>query len=227
MATLLSKVTKSKAKKQSTSFDLDNILNKLPTPAVTFTGGAIAEDPPDEDFENKYVDKQYPNSSGTLVDLSGYVEISKSELKSSKGIYIRYLNQNDILMAGGYIIGVEQDDSSDFNVKISGYGKTRRFWTVKLSKMRKIFKLVKSKTQTQKEPETNGGADVQPTHEDKLMSQIGDKLLFTDESKIITLESQIADLKKDNEKIALDVKKLFVLIKRLYTMLGPQQKPAL
>jgi hypothetical protein len=150
-----------------------------------------------------------------------YLEISKNTwMDLPLNTYVRYIDENGVLKTGGRITA--KIDNTYFTItKTSLYTRTQE-WTVDIHKIKRLFKFVDDK---KKKTTVEGGAgdkEVQKTNDDNIseqyqdtlqptmqqpsrqqtfMSQLGDKLLFDDNSiladRIDKLEREVSQNTKD------------------------------
>lgn len=220
----------SKKHKTSSNFNLDDIISKLPDegakkPGISFGGQAT--------------------TPGELS--SSYVEVKKSDVTSlPKETYVRYADASGVLKpGGGKIKSIEHTPDGDVMVKIGKYNvSTKKYfmWSFKLSEVSKVYRFVPPATSTTKQnagvsssssnnsftpgaynsnssmPSVSPGQPIPPsTEEDRIINQLGDKMLF-DDAEMLTQRLNMVEASV--QKLEEDLKKIFILVKRIYRGMG-------
>lgn len=157
-------------------------------------------EPTDQAEQNKILANRY-----TEITPSGWMDLPL-------GTYIRYIDENNALKAGGRITAKINDTYLTIT-KASIYHQAK-IWTIDIKKIKRLFKF-----SNEKPANHTGGAEEeesqqlqqlqqqtyhdsiqeQPTTKQLFMSQLGDKLLFDDNS---VLADRITSLEKHIEKIS-------------------------
>lgn len=201
-------------------FDLDTVLSNLPVPKQTnFT-----------DLSQQSKSKKHSANSNKLS--SNYVEIKKSNLNSIPiGTYLRYFDADGNLKpGGGKLKSLGQNAEGESIITFGNFNaSTKKYyvWNVKLTDVSKIYKYVKEAGQNSAkgEPGQSQPSQSQPsqfqqqfkpiqTEEEKIISQLGDKMLFNDTD---SLKQKIDSLEIEIQRISTDLKKIFILVQRLHT----------
>ncbi len=202
-------------------FNLDAIIRALPENIEP----EIIDNEPKQAPESKATKKK-TSAKNTAYELSDrYVEIPKSALPDLPvDTYIKYRDSDGNLKPmGGKYKELYTSSSGEQIIRLVRYNKYTKksfVWTVKIPKISKIYKYVddpssaKPKSYIDEPRETEPRKDEPQTEEDKILNQLGNKMLFNDndmlKQKIDTLEAEVA-------KLAADQKKMFTVIKRMYT----------
>ncbi len=208
----------SKKKSANQLFDLDAIIDQLPTA----TGVNL--------------NARKPNKSGGATKATAklsknYVEVNKSKLgELPTDTYLRYIDmEGNLKPGGGKFKSIGQNDEGEPILHLSNFNlSTKKYylWNVKLSEISKIYRYVKdgdsrelpatqnTTTPAPNKPDvSNLQDDKPPTEEDKILLQLGDKMLFSDNE---LLKQKVDAMDVDLQRIDADLKKIFTLVKRLY-----------
>ena len=205
---------KSKAKVNESVFDLDVIINGLPKAGVFGGAPSVKKSAPVVNGQTKPIDETY-----TEFDVS---EITSIPLNT----YIRFNDlEGNLKPGGGNIKGFTLADN-DLIVTIGSRNpSTNKYYTrsVKTSELSKVFAknlgksgtkpIIKQVNKPVNKPAILDTSDVPETHEEQILSQLGNKLLFDDAEM---LRQKIDNLDAEVKRIDVDLKKIFVLVKRLY-----------
>ena len=157
--------------------------------------------------------------------------------------YIRYIDNNGITKpGGGKFQAIGQNNIGEPAINLARYDAlSKRFftWSVKLSEISKIYKYIKTKPTEVNSSNSNAPTNAQfnmyppianvpfsttnlhsiqepktyTSEEDKIISQLGDKMLFNDSELI---KQKVDLLEVEVHRIDEDLKKVFVLVKRIY-----------
>lgn len=161
------------------------------------------------------------------------------------GTYIRYIDEYNALKAGGRITAKIGDTHLTIT-KASIYHQAK-IWTIDIKKIKRLFKFSNEKQSyhiggAEEQQETDQQSisqespqespQEQPTAKQLFMSQLGDKLLFDDNSaladRITSLEKQaekISQLEQQVNKLSEDLKIAIRIIKQLSIRQSPSQSP--
>lgn len=218
-------------------FDLDSKLTKVPIKKITPVPIEIITGADDASIDNEPT-----NVQDIQQVLTRYIEIPQSAWGSIPiKTYIRYisLDKPGELKKGGRVRNITLAEDKSYNISITarGYGKKKGlFWVVNTKKISKLYKfntafnnLPNEKSgakqpiiQQPAQPEiqvlaSTGGVDnVLSTPKEKMLNELGGKLLFGDstiyDNKISALEFRV-------QKQEDDIKKLLLYVKQIYSKL--------
>lgn len=205
--------------KEPVSFELDNILKKLPdVPSLSGNQPRL----PKTAYKQKYITDNSEQSTSYMAGPNeNYIEVAKKDWRSlePKKTFIRYYDKKGEWRAGGRI----QEYFTE-GIKIGKMANGQwRSWIIKFDNIAKLYKYIA------KDPEPMEKQPVQTTddltkiiggtltQEEKMMNDLGGKILFGPSVEDLTKRIEVLERECSNYKS--EIKKITDITKNIWNIL--------
>ncbi len=200
------------------SFDLEEIIVSMDKQDEVLFGGTEKTKP--KKIESDKVADHFNIENYTEVPRTLWTQLQKDT-------YVRYIDKNGKIRAGGKIKSFTSVDGDTFMTLGKYNVATKKFyiWKVRFNDMSKLYRFNIDKNTTeapQNTINTSTPAIQSSKPDDNFMHQLGNKLLFEEGD---LLKQEIESVKKDIKRIDENVLVLFGMMKKIYKKLGMLKKP--